>query len=255
MKFFTAKDVRDHVAGSDPRRPMRISAKAEIDRALELMFKHDYSQLPVESDGEVVGAISHRTIAKAVKIFGGSDIGTQAVGIALEDPRFVDADDDIYRLFETLATDNYVLIGAPDNLEGIMTLYDVFTFLEYQVSPFLLIGEIEESLRTLFENAFEDTDERITTTFAGRSENDSSYSPPEAVEEFGFWEYTVFVTKNWESLDEYFAGNQDLVTSMISDVGMVRNALFHFRTEADEVDRVLIEVAHEQVRAAAQAAM
>ena len=84
------------------------------------------------------------------------------------------------------------------------------------------------------------------------SENDSSYSPPETVEEFGFWEYTVFVNKNWETLEEYFAGNQGLVTSMISDVGMVRNALFHFRTE---VDRVLIEVAHEEVRAAAQAAM
>jgi CBS domain-containing protein len=252
MKFFTAKDVIKQVSASDPRRPKIIASEAKIHRALEIMFENDYSQLPVEDGEEIIGAISFRTVSKAVKTFGGTDVSQQAVGIAIEEPKFVDSDADIYRLFETLAKDGYVLIGSPEQLEGIMTLYDVFTFLEYQVGPFLLIGEIEESLRELFRNVFDEIEEQITRTFSGRAENDSTYALPATVDEFGFWEYEMFIGKNWEDLEEHFAGDQELVTKMVGELGMVRNALFHFREEAGEVDRVLIEVAHEQIRAAVQ---
>jgi CBS domain-containing protein len=254
MKFFTARDVLQQVTTADPTNPETIASTASIQTALERMFELNYSQLPVEESGEIIGAISHRSISRVVKSFDNPDINQQPVGIAVESPEFVDTDRDIYDLFETLAQDDYVLIGTPEKLEGIMTRYDVFTFLEDQVRPFLLIGEIEESLRRLFDHEYDDIENQIHTTFSDRAENDDSYEPPEQLQDFNFWEYQTFISTNWGDLQSYFDADRDLVVTMIEDLAAIRHALFHFRKEADSVDRDLIELAHRQIGGARQRA-
>lgn len=254
MDFFTTQDVLDRASAGSPEEPETISVDASIQRALELMFDNNFSQLPVEADGRISGAISYRSISRVLKSFDDTGISQQSVGIALEEPEFVERDRDIYDLFETLAEDDYVLVGTPDNLQGIMTRYDVFFFLEDQVRPFLLIGDIETALRQLFATAFKDVDHQIEQTFADRSEHDDSYTPPERLEKFNYWEYQTFISTNWETLGEYFTADKDFVVDMIDDLGKIRNALFHFREAADSVDRDLVELAHMQVLEARQRA-
>lgn len=247
MKFFTAQDVLEQVTTANPEDPEVVQSDEALQTALERMFEMDYSQLPVEESGEIIGAVSYRSISRVLKSFDGIDISRQPVGVAVEQPEFVNTDRDIYELFETLALDDYVLLGSPEQLEGIMTRYDVFTFLEYQVRPFLLMGEIEESLRQIFDNEYTDIEEQIQVTFADRAEHDDSYDPPESLHKFSFWEYQTFISKNWDDLSPHFPTDSDLTVSMVEELGKIRNALFHFREEADDVDRDIIELAHSQI--------
>lgn len=247
MDFFTTEDVLEQATAGRPDEPETIRAEASIQSSLEKMFEYDFDQLPVEDDGRIVGVISYRSIARILKSFDDIDVSVQNTGFAMEEPEFVERDRDVYDLFETLAIDDYVLVGTPENLQGIMTRYDVFFFLEEQVRPFLLIGDIESALRNLFSHAFGDVEFRIEETFSQRAEHDESYDPPEELEDFGFWEYQTFIGSNWDELGEFFSADRSAVVDMVEEVGDIRNALFHFREAADSVDRDLIQIAHEQV--------
>lgn len=255
MDFFTTQDVLEQASAEAPDNPDTVGVNASIQTALTTMFENEFSQLPVEDDGRISGAISYRSISRVLKSFDGTDISQQDVGIALEDPEFVEQDRDIYELFETLAEDDYVLVGTSDNLEGIMTRYDVFSFLEDQVRPFLLIGDIESALRQLFAGAFDDVDHQIEQTFEDRDEHNGSYDPPERLEEFNYWEYQTFISANWDTLGGYFNADKKFIVGMIEELGEIRNALFHFREATDSVDQNLIQIAHKQVLEARERAM
>lgn len=254
MDFFTTQDVLEAASAGTPEDPVTIGEGVSIQTALDKMFDAKFSQLPVEGNGRISGAISHRSIARVLKSFDDTGISDQKVGVALEDPTFVEPDRDIYDLFQTLAEDDYVLVGTPENLEGIMTRYDVFFFLEDQVRPFLLIGDIETALRQLFADAFEDVDHQIKQTFANRDDHNGSYNPPERLDQFNYWEYQTFISENWGALEEFFTADRSFVIGMIEDLQQIRHALFHFREAAESVDRDLIELTHKQVLEARQRA-
>ena len=254
MDFFTTQDVLEAASAGTPDDPVMVSARATIQTALEIMFDYKFSQLPVESDGRISGAVSFRSISRVLKSFDDTGISEQTVGIAVEDPTFVEPDRDIYDLFRTLAEDDYVLVGSPENLEGIMTRYDVFFFLEDQVRPFLLIGDIETALRQLFADAFEDVDYQIKETFTDRGDHNGSYDPPERLDQFNYWEYQTFIAANWDTLGEFFNADKSFVVGMIEDLQRIRHALFHFREGAENVDQDLIELTHKQVLEARQRA-
>ncbi len=247
MEFYEARDVLQEVTTATPDDPVTIDVEADIQDALETMFDHEFTQLPVRDGDRITGVISYRSIARAIKSFDDTDINHHTVGFAVEEPVYVDLDADIYDLFRTLAREDYVLVGSPTELAGIMTRYDVFFFLEDRVRPFLLIGDIESALRDLFEAAFDDVERRIEETFADRLANDPSYTPSETPDDFGFWEYEIFVGRNWETLNQYFSVERDVVLEMIRELGDIRNALFHFRATADAVDTDLIEIAHSRI--------
>lgn len=245
MKFFTAHDVLSHSTAAAPDDPVTVHLDDSIQHALAIMLEHDFDQLPVMSDDGVEGMITYKSVAKYVKSMDNPRVEDTSVKIALNtNPEFVDLDHDIFELFDTLAEDDYVLIGNKDELEGILTRYDVFYFLEHQVEPFLKIGEIEESLRHLFRESIDDVDQRITETFADRAEHDENYNPPESLEDFSFNEYRMFMMHNLDQLPPRLSRERDMVESLLEDIRETRNALLHFRAEADDVDRDQLDMAH-----------
>lgn len=245
MKFFTADDVLTHSTAASPDEPVTVSLDDSIQNALEMMLENDFDQLPVVSDSGVEGTVTYKSIAKFVKSMDDPRVEDTSVKVALNrNPEFVEPDHDIFELFETLAEDDYVLIGHQDELTGILTRYDILYFLEAQVDPFLKIGEIEEGLRKLFRDSFDDLDQRIEETFADRAENDERYQPPESLKEFSFDEYRLFMMRNLDHLPQTLSQDREMVESLLEDVRDTRNALFHFRAEADEVDRDQLDMAH-----------
>lgn len=245
MEFFTADDVLSHSTAATPDDPVTVSLEDSIQKALKLMLKNDFDQLPVVSDAGVEGAVTYKSVAKYVKSIEEPRVNETSVKIALNtNPEFVDRDHDLFELFDTLAEDDYVLIGDHDELVGILTRYDVFYFLEHQVEPFLKIAGIEESLRYLFHASCSDLDQRIEDTFADRAEHDESYDPPERLEDFSFDEYRIFIMRNLDQLPSRLSQERDMVESLLEEIRETRNALFHFRAEADEVDRDQLDIAH-----------
>lgn len=245
MEFFTADDVLNYSTAPAADEPVTVRPDDSILEALEVMLENDFDQLPVVDDGYVEGVITYKSVAKYVKSIDEPRIDQTSVSIALNrDPEFVDLNHDIFELFETLAEDEYVLIGDRRGVDGILTRYDVFYFLEYQVEPFLKIGEIEESLRALFDDSIEDTNQRIRETFADRAEHDERYDPPERLEEFSFDEYRMFMMRNLDQLPSAISRERDTVEELLEEIRDIRNALFHFRAEADEVDRDVLDIGH-----------
>jgi len=245
MEFFTADDVLTHSTAATPDDPVTVHLDDSIQKALKLMLDNDFDQLPVVSDNRVEGAITYKSVARYVKSMDDPHVSETSVKIALNtNPTFVDRDHDLFELFDTLAEDDYVLIGDRDELEGILTRYDVFYFLEHQVEPFLKIGEIEESLRHLFRASCDDLDQRIEDTFADRVEHDESYDPPERPEDFSFDDYRMFMMRNLDYLPPRLSQERDMVESLLENLRETRNALLHFRADADEVDRDQLDMAH-----------
>ncbi|MFB6185440.1 MAG: CBS domain-containing protein, partial [Halobacteriaceae archaeon] len=245
MEFFWAEDVLRHSTASSPDDPVTVNLDDSIQEALQLMLKNDFDQLPVVSEYGVEGTVTYKSVTKYVKSIDVPRVNETSVKIALNtSPTFVDREQDLFDLFDTLAEDDYVLIGNQDELEGILTRYDVFYFLEYQVEPLLKIGDIEESLRHLFRKSFSNLDQRIEETFAERSEYDSSYDPPEGLEKFSFDEYRMFMMRNLDQLPPRLSQEQDMVESLLEDIRETRNALFHFRAKAEDVDRDQLDLAH-----------
>lgn len=245
MEFFTADDVLSHSTAATPDDPVTVNLDDPIQKALELMLENDFDQLPVVSDDSIEGAVTYKSVAKYVKSIEEPRVEETSVKIALNtNPEFVDRDHDLFELFDTLAEDDYVLIGDRDELKGILTRYDVFYFLEHQVEPFLKIAGIEESLRYMFRSSCNDLDQRIEETFADRAEHDESYDPPERLADFSFDEYRMFIMRNLDQLPPRISQERDMVENLLEDIRETRNALFHFRAEADEVDRDQLDMAH-----------
>lgn len=245
MEFFTAADVLSHRTAATPDEPVTVDLDDSIQDALTLMLEHDFDQLPVVSDDGVEGTVTYKSVAKYVKSMDDPRVEETTVKIALNtNPKFVERDHDIFELFDTLAEDDYVLIGDQDDLDGILTRYDILYFLEHQVEPFLQIGEIEESLRYLFRTSFDDLDQAIDETFADRAEHDESYEAPDRPEDFSFDDYRMFMMRNLDHLPPRLSQERDMVESLLEDIRETRNALLHFRAEADEVDRDQLDMAH-----------
>lgn len=82
-----------------------------------------------------------------------------------------------------------------------------------------------------------DLDQRIEDIFADRVEHDESYDPPERPEDFSFDDYRMFMMRNLDYLPPRLSQEPDMVESLLEDLRETRNALIHFRADADEVDR------------------
>lgn len=245
MQFFTAGDVLSHSTAATPDDPVTVHLDDTIQEALEMMLSNDFDQLPVLSDHGVEGVVTYKSVSRYVKSVDEPRVRNTSVKIVLDrNPKFVDLEHDIFQLFDTFAEDDFVLIGDRQQLDGILTRYDVFYFLEHQVEPILKIGEIEESLRQLFRISCEDIEQRIEATFAERAEHDTAYIPPNQLEDFSFDDYRMFMMRNLDQLPSRIAHERDMVESLLEDVRDIRNALLHFRAAADEVDRDELDIAH-----------
>lgn len=245
MQFFTADDVLSHSTEATPDNPVTIHLDDSIRDALETMLDKDFDQLPVVSEHGIEGAVTYKSVAKYVKSMDDPRVEETSVKIALDrNPAFVELDHDIFELFDTFAQDDFVLIGNRNDLDGMLTRYDIFYFLEDQVEPILKIGEIEESLRHLFRTSCNDLEQRIHDTFADRAEHDESYDPPERLEDFTFDEYRMFMMQNLDQLPQRLSNERDMVENLLENVRDIRNAILHFRTEADEIDRDQLDIAH-----------
>ncbi|MDG5821643.1 CBS domain-containing protein [Natronococcus sp. A-GB7] len=244
MQFYTAGDVLQQEKGVDLTDPITIEPTTTIKEALSVMFRHDFTQLPVVVSGTVSGVVTFKSISRMLKSTPESSIINNSVRGALVQPRYVNEGHDIFELFDTFAEDEYVLVGNENDLRGIMTRYDMFYFLQSQFEPFIKIGEIEQSVRSIFRSSIDDIEGKIKDTFGPREENDPSYSMPTSIDHFNFEEYKRFIRKNISDLPIQIKKEIDFVIDLLEQVRKSRNALFHFRAGISEIDREAIDVAH-----------
>ena len=216
--------------------------------ALETMFEERYTQLGVKREGELVGMVSYRSIARVLKLMRKMGVEKNLPGrrvtMAIEDLEpTVTPNDDITVLFDLLDKNSYVLIEPEEGgVYEILTNYDLLHFIQESSEPFLLVEEIERTVRDLMKMVFS---EKLAEELNEAFDDMEDFPTPHAVTDCSFGHYPIFFSKNWNEFEEYFEENRDFVTSLLEQVGDIRNQLFHFRTDHNrDIDYELLKFTH-----------
>ena len=135
---------------------LTVPPHCRVREAVALMQKHGYSQVPVISNGEVLGVFSFRSFTREAANASLEDLNRQktapgdlTVDEFLERFEFARVTEEMSRVFDAMDRDSGILIGTPEHLVGILTPMDFLRYLYRVASPFVMVSEIELALRAL----------------------------------------------------------------------------------------------------------
>lgn len=203
-------------------------------QALALMSEHSYTQLPVVVDRSVLGMFSYRSFSRGVAKMG-EKAGKAAdlpVEEFLEKPVFARVTDEFTAIIEHLNARDAVLIGHEEFLQHIVTPIDVLCYLHGVANAFVLLEEIELSLRALIRIAVDDA------TFMGCIQRSlgrlyQSDRLPSKLEDMTLHDVVQVVRdrQNWDSFRCVFGGSRERVGARLGPLPDLRNDVFHFKRE------------------------
>src|SRR6266542_6662147 len=119
--------------------------------ALDLLSRHEFSQLPVMVGKQVLGLFSYRSFSQAVIMLSGDAKNQRLnpremfVDDCIERPTYARVTDEFRAWFDAIDKQDAVLVGDPNRLQGVVTAMDILRYLYSIASPFVLIAEIELS--------------------------------------------------------------------------------------------------------------
>lgn len=212
-----------------------VAPSAKVKDVLDIMKRYKFSQLPVVEGSEVLGLFSYRSFSEKILKFRISSglIGDLPVEEFTESIKFARGTDEFSSIFENLDNDNAVLVGEPDRLQGIVTSMDVLRYLYGIASPFVLLAEVELTIRALICLAVNgellEQCIRIAWTSVERDIEDL----PTELCDLTFNDYILIIShgNNWEYFFPVFGGMRQRVRTKLEDLRDLRNTVFHFKKE------------------------
>ena len=211
------------------RKPVTVTRDDPVNKALHLMSKHDYSQLPVTQDMRSVdGMISWRSISLA-RIKG---VECTRVGKCMERHEEIRAEDSLLTAFQKIVDHEAVLVRDNNIITGIVTATDLSVMFREQTEPFLLLSEIENQLRRLINGKFSSAELE-----AARDPGDEERQV-DSVTDLTFGECTRLLEKpqNWERL-RVGLDRKTFVKELI-EVRDIRNDVMHFDPDGLSIDEL-----------------
>ena len=130
-----------------------IAPEMPVSEVLALMQVNHFSQLPVMAGNAVLGIFSYRSFSKKLMKQtqgGNSHLGKLPVEDFLDDYEYVHPDEDWTRILRYLDQDDAFLVGYRTGLDGIVTTMDMLNYFREIANPFIMVAEIELSLRVSF---------------------------------------------------------------------------------------------------------
>ncbi|MCI0730562.1 MAG: CBS domain-containing protein [Chloroflexi bacterium] len=209
--------------------------------ALKLMQEHHYSQLPVVAGNVVLGVFSYRSfsarvIAKQKQTK--SSLGDLPVEEFLEDFEYVHTAEDWNRVLRHLDQDDAFFVGHRSDLKGMVTTMDVLQYFRHLANPFIMLAEIELSLRQIIQACIEASALpqsiaiSLQTAYQGKD-------IPRTLDEMTFNDYAQIITdrQNWPYFETMF-GSQETTHKQTGErlrqLRDWRNVVFHFRRPLEE---------------------
>ena len=216
--------------------PVWVGASTPARDALRMMAEHGYSQLPVREGDQVLGLFTYRAFAKEVVEMSGTKQDPAELPVEEflehETPKYARLHDEFRGLIEELDRSDAVLVSGPDELIGILTPMDVLRYLYGVANAFVLLEEIELSIRTLLRASVPDA-ARLAECAVQSLE--SKYGPdvPEKLEAMTFDDYVGLLRdgRNWALFKSTFGGTRERWRGRLERVRDLRNVVFHFKRE------------------------
>lgn len=246
------------------QQPLILEASTPASNAIERMVDNGFSQVPVKDRaGTIIGVFTWQTFGKRVMDLQATKITPTDLPIreAIEPARFIDPE--VYIDTETdWGNIDYVLVGAPDKLMGILCISDALGRLNDFAEAFVLLYEIEHEIRDLIHDVYNDEELRdvleTITASANREaiqvvaelkdviEQQGKFPAVgkairllrsgisgqlEKLEDFTFAQYRTLICSdgNWPRFEPVFDTRRELMNADFGEINELRNVVFHFR--------------------------
>jgi CBS domain-containing protein len=200
--------------------PVSIKPDATLTEAVTIMLYHDFSQLPVmTSERDVKGMISWSSIGSRLS----QQRDCKYVRDFMESPHEISSDTSLFDAIDTIVKYEYVLIrDSEKKISGIVTTSDLSLQFRQLGEPFLLLGEIENHIRSLIDGKY--TVEQLN---AVRDPNEPDRGIKN-VNDLTFGEYVRLLQNpdHWALLKLGIA--RQLFVSQLDKVREIRNDVMHF---------------------------
>lgn len=218
-----------------------IPPEMRVAEALKLMQKNRYSQLPVVAGQAVLGIFSYRSFSAKVLAKQKSSkesLGELPVEDFLEDFEYAHANDDWSQVLRYLDQDDACFVGHRNGLEGLVTTMDMLSYFRVIANPFILIAEIELSLRQIIQTCIADEHlpEALEKSLRTAYPKDKI---PTDLNEMTFDNYVQIISNNdnWPYFKDMF-GYQERTRKQtnqkLRQLGEWRNMIFHFRRQLED---------------------
>jgi CBS domain-containing protein len=200
--------------------PLSVKPNSSLLEATTLMLSRNFSQLPVmTTDREVKGVISWESIgARSATSSNGGDVQSY-----MDEHHEVPATASLFVAIKTIVEHNYVLIRASDKkISGIVTATDIALQFEEISTPFLLLAEIENSVRALISSKLKISDIKRACS------EDHLPADISQISDLTFGNYVKVLEHpdNWKKVGLQL----DRITfcSELADINTIRNDVMHF---------------------------
>lgn len=212
--------------------PMSVSPHTSVGDALRLMRTHRYSQLPVLDGDRLRGVFSLWSLAQQVLDSPKLPLHDLAVEDLMEELPAVTVDDALDTVLEHLNRSDAVVVRSEHGIQAIATATDALNYFARVARPFVLLQEIELSLRALIGACVSDEQLHECVERALRSRYEHAGRPlPLQLTDMTLEDYRTLITarNNWQYFDGSIGRNRDLVASKLERLVKIRNSVFHFR--------------------------
>jgi CBS domain-containing protein len=204
-----------------------IDQTATVKEAFSIMKEHGYSQLPVRSGNRITGMFSYRSFAREIVEYedvleGNVKPGDIEVGELMEPAKFALGSDEFCAWFETLDKFDAFLLGEPTRVQGLLSTMDLLNYLYGVANPFVLVAEIELSLRSLITHAV--SDDQLKECMRVAKVRAKTFDRAT----FGDYIYIITEEPNWQLFQPVFRGNPFRTKARLSEACELRNKAFHF---------------------------
>lgn len=209
----------------DPRLTLvTVGPDAPLEQAVTLMLRHDYSQLPVmTNERDVRGVVSWDSIGPAMTL--GQPV-PRFVRECMRPHVEVKDTDSLFQVINRIIESSYVLVrNLQRSITGILTTTDLSQQFQDLAEPFLLIGEIENHIRSLIDGRF--TQPQLA---AVRNENDPDRRI-ESVADLTMGEHIRLMENpdNWARLG--LRADRAVFIRELDIVRQLRNDVMHFDSD------------------------
>ena len=206
-----------------------------------MMRKNGYSQLPVKQGDSILGLFTYRAFALEVAQ---NDTALNAASLPVEEflehekPAYAGLKDDFGGLIDVFDEKDSVIVSGPEELIGVLTPMDVLRYLYSVANAFVLIEEIELTLRSLVHAATDAEVFRLCVENALSSKY-REQELPDRLQHMTFDDHVALIRdgRNWMYFEATFGGTRARARGRLEPVRDLRNDVFHFRRELSIGDR------------------
>ena len=205
---------------SDDRSLAWVSPSASFEEVITMLQINDYSQVAVLADRNTLhGAISWKSIAEAKHLRADATVSD-----AVHPAQVFDYDRRLLDVLPTLQEDEFIFVRNFDReISGIITAADVVRKYDDTATPFFLIGEVDQELRQLIVNTFDEDTVRSACKSAGMA-----FKSFETMT-VGQYQAVLGNPDRWQQLG--WPLDQAQFVKRLDEIRRVRNNVMHFNPD------------------------